>query len=359
MPRRFNCLDLVLYLLPVALLLQKPVETDIWQGFGVAGQLGLRIAWIGAALGAFVIAARTGAMMSSHIPRNIRLSLQGTWELGAALVIVALLILRTPLSTGPGAVSLLGFALVNYLLWQYLLGRRRSLWILVLAFGLWANVHNQFSIGLAQVGLAAAIVALARAWPALQKRFPFQVIEPGAYAAKVRHLALIFAISLLATFISPQPVQPYADLWRTISGLPAQAGASGWPALSLGQLAGLLPVACIALFIGWLAWKRKTVSAWHLLLLPIHLCLALVAAQNMPVLVLFALPWIYCAFASDRVVRWFFDSVVDFHFGIRLGDGLYYFYNAVVVLMAAGILIFRLAVWLSASDVAVVLHQAP
>lgn len=89
------------------------------------------------------------------------------------------------------------FALLILAIARHERGHRRSLWILPPLFALWINVHLSALIGLAVLGLYGLVVA-AR-WLAVRG-----TPEYRAAAVRVRHLALVSALSLLALNLNPR-----------------------------------------------------------------------------------------------------------------------------------------------------------
>jgi hypothetical protein len=391
MRSKLSFIDIALLFFPIAMLLQIPIDPDLmwhlrvgqdlfkgifpfqdiyswsmtgyawvdhewltnaimYKVYGISGLLGLGIAFTAICLGAYLVAVRTGALISRHMQQPAQLSNLASWRLGALLLIVGMYLNQGALGTRPQMISLLGFALVNFWLWQYMLGERRNLWILLVVFWAWANLHGGFVIAVFQVGLALALIAAANWLPGLRMRstFPFDAINREDYPRKLRHLALVFGGSILASLVNPYTWRVYEEAMRSSLDRYAHSQISEWLAINFQGTEALLLGAFILLFVLWLLWQRRYYSAWHLLLWPVYLYLGMTSIRHLPLLMLFMLPWVYAVVASNARVKWFFDDIVERYFAVRKAKWVYYFYNGALVLMVAVVLVYRVGVWANA-----------
>jgi hypothetical protein len=92
-----------------------------------------------------------------------------------------------------------------------------GVWLLPLAFALWANLHVEFVVGLALLGLACAAPLIDRA---LGRRGP-DGHAATAFTPEWWRLVLLTAACAAATLVNPY----HAGLYRVVLELPTQAGA--------------------------------------------------------------------------------------------------------------------------------------
>lgn len=112
----------------------------------------------------------------------------------------------------PNAWTALGLAAVLWATRQdgtWAHDRRR--WWMVGMFGLWANLHGGFAVGLVALGLAA--VRERRWWP-------------------------VVAWSVVATFVNPYGVGVYVEIWRTMSDTQLHSLIGEWEPLKVGVVNG-------------------------------------------------------------------------------------------------------------------------
>ena len=105
------------------------------------------------------------------------------------LVFWSALIMRPFFTVRPLTFTWLLFVVFLSLLYSYHRGQARHLWLLPLLMVLWINLHGGFFIGLLLIGLLIA-TRLAERW-LLHKE------------AEVRHLMVVFGLSLLASLANP------------------------------------------------------------------------------------------------------------------------------------------------------------
>ena len=386
----FSFIDVILILFPCALLLQIPMDPDlgwhlrvgqdIWrgifpfqdiytwsmaghawidhewltnalmiQGYNIGGLIGQSVPFFVICFIAYIVAARTGALISRHIPETTPLSNKASWQLGLGLVTIGLLTNLPVIGGRAQMITLLGFALVNHLIWQYLLNTRRNLWILAPLFWVWANTHAGFVIGLATLGLALGLLLIVRFIPALQSTFPFVLIPRADYLRRFRHILIALVVSVLATLINPYTWRLYEEAIRTSLDSYARAGIVEWLPVNIQNQIGLLVGAFTFMFVWWLLWRRKTFSAWHLLLMPIFFYLGMSSNRHTALLVLFMLPWVYLAAAAEPTLRHFLEKQVNQLFGVHKGNWVYYSYNIVLLLVPLALLGFRATQWYTTS----------
>jgi hypothetical protein len=376
-----NFLDIALLLFPVTLLLRVPNDPDLWwhlrvgqdilrgiwpfgdtytwsmPGFAwvdhewltnllmygifrATGLLGLGAVFILIGLCAYGVAAHTGWLIASSVTGPSPSRAAG-WRLAAIVMIGGLAANYGILGTRAQMITLLGFALVNLLLWQYLLGKRRTLWVLPVLFALWANLHGGMVIGIFHMGLCLLALLAAGLWPTLRQFFPFNLTEAAHYPRKVRHLMVVLVTSVVASLLNPYTYRIYEEALRTSLDSYARTQIQEWKALNFQEPIGLAVGIFLFLLVWWLLWSRRYHSAWHLLLFPVYLYLGVSSTRHSGLLVLFSLPWLYVALAASPGVREFLDATVKRLFAIRAGRGLYIAYNSVVLLVPLGALLVQ------------------
>lgn len=395
---RLSYIDVILVAFPIALLLQIPMDPDLgwhlrvgqdlWRGifpyqdiytwsmpgyawvdhewltnalmyqaYRAGGLIGQSLPFFIFCFCAYLIAVRTGAMIARHIPGATTLTNKAGWQLSFGLVTVGLLVNNAIIGGRAQMITLFGFALVNYMLWQYLTAERRSLWMLVGIFWVWANTHAGFVIGLAMVGLALGLLFVARFVPALQTTFPFVLLAKDDYKRTFRHMLTVLIVSVAATLVNPYIWRLYEEAIRTSLDSYARAGIVEWLPVTITSQIGLFMGAFTFLFLWRLLWRRRIFSTWHLLLLPVFMYMGASSIRHTALLVLFMLPWVFVAATAEPAVRRFLERDVEKLFGMHKGNWLYYTYNVVLLLVPAALLIFRVTLWYNTSTDAAQLAQ--
>ena len=382
MRRRYTFIAIILALFAVTLALQYPMDPDLWwhlrvgqdfwagifpfrdiytwsmpgyawvdhewltdalmyQVYRWAGLAGLGLIFSAMTLGAYVLATRTGALIQRHSPASQPLSAPATWRLGWLLVLVGLFVNQDIIGTRPQMITLLGFTAVNYCVWQYLTGERKSLWLLVPVFWAWANLHGGFTLGLLLLGLSLGALILAQLLPGLQVLFPFRLVAKGDFVPRIRHVGLVLVCVVAVSLINPYTYRLYEEALRTGLDRFARTMIVEWRAVNFQETKGLLIGAFLVLFIGWMLWTGKQRNAWYLLLLPVFLYMAMTSVRHVAPLVIFMLPWIYTSAGDEPSVQRLAGQEAEHWFGVRRGPLYYYAYNAVILLIPLSVLAWR------------------
>jgi hypothetical protein len=261
--------------------------------------------------------------------------------LGWLLVLVAMIVNRDIIGTRPQMITLLGFAAVNYWIWQYLTGERHSLWVLVPCFWAWANLHGGFSIGLVVLALTCAAFILARLLPGLQTQFPFRLIAQNELVSRFKHTGLVLLCAVGVSLLNPYTYQLYMEAVRTGLDQYARGVIIEWRSVNFQETKGLLIGVFLLLFIGWLLWTNKPRNAWHLLLLPVFLYMGMTSMRHVAPLMIFMLPWVYATLGDEPLVQRLAGVEAERWFGLRRGPAYYYLYNALILLIPLGVLVWR------------------
>lgn len=136
----------------------------------------------------------------------------------------------------PQSYSFVFFTLFYWILWEYRAGRRDHLWALPLLMLVWVNLHGAFVLGLGMIGLVLGAEALRRVL-----RGP-RADTLGLHA--LAKLALILALTLLASLANPETYRVYAYVRRLQVDPPSQMFVTEWQVPDVKELSG------IAVFFG-------------------------------------------------------------------------------------------------------------
>jgi hypothetical protein len=382
MQRRYTFIAIALALFAVTLALQFPLDPDMWwhlrvgqdlwagvfpyhdtytwsmpgymwvdhewltdalmyQVYHGVGLVGLGTIFCAITLAAYLVATRTGALIQRHALAGQRLTSAAGWRLGWAAVLVGLLINQDIVGTRPQMITLLGFAVLHHWMWQYLTGERKSLWIVIPLFWVWANLHGGFTLGLLLLGLALGALLLVRFIPGLGAFFPFRLIAPDRLPAAICHVGLVLGGAVAASLVNPYTYHVYEEAIRTGLDSYARTFITEWRPVNFQQTKGLLIGAFLLLFIAWLLWTRKQRNAWYLLLLPVFLYLAMTSVRHVAPLMIFMLPWVYATVGDEPLVQRLAGPEAERWMGVRRAPFYYYAYNVVVLLIPLGILVAR------------------
>jgi hypothetical protein len=125
--------------------------------------------------------------------------------------------------------------LLAVLLWMLERGWR---WPVVGLFGLWANLHGGFVVGLATVALAAL---------------------------RDRRYWWVLGAAILATFVNPYGPRLYVEVWRTLADANLHYNVGEWQPLSINILNGFYIVVYLC-GVAALGWRRRSLVLPSLLL---------------------------------------------------------------------------------------------
>jgi hypothetical protein len=192
------------------------------------------------------------------------------------LVFWSALIMRPFFTVRPLAFTWLFFVLFLSLLYSYQRGQVRRLWVLPFMMVLWINLHGGFLIGLFLIGL----LIITR----LIERLLFQ--KPG----EVRHLIIVFGLSLLASLANPNG---FLGLAYPISYMgmnnPSTRLISEWQSPDFHNYYWLLLL--VPLFVTMaLGLGRRSLGLWPLLLTILLVTMGLQSVRHIPLYALAAAP---------------------------------------------------------------------
>ncbi|HJU06838.1 MAG TPA: hypothetical protein VJ692_16935, partial [Nitrospiraceae bacterium] len=203
-------------------------------------------------------------------------------------------------------VTLLGVAIVLWLWRTYRDERLTHLWAMPMLFLLWANVHGGFTAGLFTVGVILMASGIARLtimqWPSLSRR----IAEPILSWPQIRHLALVFVISILITLINPYGWRLHGEIYASLTDRFMLDTLREWQSVSLYTRAGAIYVIYVVTLAGALvAWYRR-VEPVRWAVFAVFLLLSLRHSRNVPFFLLVSLPvWAEMLSASaTRMSAW-------------------------------------------------------
>jgi hypothetical protein len=114
------------------------------------------------------------------------------------------------------------------LIWQH--PRRR--WTLIPLFGLWANLHGGFALGLAVLGFLTV-------W---ERQWRWWWLVPAA---------------VVATFINPYGPRLYVEIWRTLSDHSLTYQVEEWEPIHLSVWVSIYTIGALAALTALGAWRRS------------------------------------------------------------------------------------------------------
>jgi hypothetical protein len=390
MQRRYTFIAIILALFAFTLTLQSPLDPDLWwhlrvgqdfwagifpfrdiytwsmpgymwvdhewltdalmyQVYHWTGLIGLGLVFSAITLSAYVLATRTGAVIQRHSRAGQPLTFSAAWRIGWCLVVVGLLVNLDIIGTRPQMITLLGFAAVNYYVWQYLMGDRKSLWLLIPVFCIWANLHGGFTFGLLLLGLTFGALILARLIPDLSRLFPFYLIAKSEYIPHILHIGLVMIGAVCASLLNPYTYRVYEETLRTGLDHFARIVITEWRPVNFQEPSGMIIGAFLLSFIGWLLWTGKQRNAWFLLLSPVFLYMGMSSVRHVAPLVIFMLPWVYATAGDEPLLQRLAGKEAEHWFGIRRAPLVYYAFNVVLLLMPLSVLGLRTVDFITSS----------
>ncbi len=331
--KKINLLPLILFGLFVAVLLRIPNDPDMWWHLRVgkdilhghasfldqyswsmtgypwvdhewltniimyvvqhySGYFGLGLVFAALGLMVFGFTAKTGNLMARHLGLLETFSRQQLRLLTLIWTLIAAVICTPIIGTRPQVITLLGFAVCNYLLWQFFLGSRKQLWILPPLMLVWANLHGGFVIELGMFMLALLYLAVNLIRPGQD---PFHPQDKAETLRQIKHLALVALISVAATLLNPNTYQIYTEAFRTSFDQFARGHINEWLSVNFQTMSGLLMGGFVLISLWLLVWLKKPLSLFHVFFLPLFLYLGFSSIRHTPLLVLFLLPWLMTA----------------------------------------------------------------
>jgi hypothetical protein len=202
-------------------------------------------------------------------------------------------------------VTLLGLAMLMWMLNRIGQGRAYLVWGIPPLFLLWANLHGGFTAGLffltLVIGLSWFMFLLPQVWP-----------KAGAWADESLHgssvgwpLVLAAGLSGLLTFVNPYGWRLHKEILDSLSDRFMIETLQEWQSLSLDQLAGKMFVTYLAVLgLAMACWYRRAEPVrWGFL--AVFLILACRHVRNIPLFLIVSVPLLADLMqdAAERLVQ--------------------------------------------------------
>ena len=187
-------------------------------------------------------------------------------------------------------VTLLGLAVLVYLLERFRDGAHWISWTIPPLFLLWANLHGGFTAGLFLLGLVGMASMVVRAgcrwWPNLTDRIDERVLS----WVQLRQLVLASGTAAVATLANPYGWKLYGEILDSLSNRFMLDFLQEWQPVSLATQAGrgfvIYLVALVAAML--LGYRRIEPIRWMVLV--VFLVLSLRHLRNVPLFLIMSLP---------------------------------------------------------------------
>ena len=248
---------------------------SLYEGGGALAALAVILFFGGVTAGAWWMAGR-----SSHASTTVRL-LACSLSLWVALPFLGA---RTQM------VTLLGLAMLMWMLQRMRQRAAHMVWGIPPLFLLWANLHGGVTAGLfflaLAIGLSWLMSLFARAWP-----------NAGRWERDCLHvptvdrpLLIAAALGGLATFVNPYGWRLHKEILDSLSDRFMIDTLQEWHSISLDTLAGkMFAVYLVALGLAMICWYRRVEPVrWGLL--AVFLVLASRHLRNIPLFLIVSLP---------------------------------------------------------------------
>ncbi len=204
----------------------------LYQGLGPVGPLAVIGLFAAVTLGAFWIVA--GLSRAGRTCKLLALSIS-LW------VALPFLGARTQL------VTLLGLALLLRWFDLYRRGCLSHLWMVLVLFLLWANLHGGFTAGLFVLGLILAASTVVRLAMDRWLLFTDRLEEPVLTRRQIGHVGLVLLLAVCATFLNPYGWHLYGEIVASLNDTFMIQTLDEWRPVSLEKPAGLTYVAYLVL----------------------------------------------------------------------------------------------------------------
>ena len=225
-------------------------------------------------------------------------------------------------------VTLLGLAILVYLLERFRDGEHWISWTIPPLFLLWANLHGGFTAGLFLLGLVVITSMLVRAgclwWPNLTDRIDERVLS----WLQLRPLVIASGAAVVATLVNPYGWKLYGEILDSLSNRFMLDFLQEWQPVSLATQAGrgfvmYLVALVAAMFLGY-----RQVEPIRWMVLVVFVVLSLRHLRNVPLFLIVSLP-LFAEMLETGVARfsgWVQPSVRQARLGLlglTLAAGLF------------------------------------
>lgn len=299
----------VTLLLVLAMAARTPVDSDLWwhlrsgeetvragQPLAVdtfsytrSGQPWINHSWLAEVgmYGLFRLGGYRGlgaavALLAAACMALIYLRMQGRAVFRAFLIVFGAVVMAPVWSPRPQMLSLLFLSALAWALQRHGRGSRDFLWWLPLFFGLWANLHGGYVLGLILLGLWLAGEALD------------YFLEPqalnGPVWPRVRRLALWSGASLLAVLINPYGVGILRVPFQTVGVAALQRSVVEWASPDFHEITQQPFLWLLLVLIAAVGLSGRRMRGVELLAVIGFGYLALMARRNIGPFVIVSLP---------------------------------------------------------------------
>ncbi len=236
------------------------------------------------------------------------------YQILAALL--ALLVSLPILGVRPQMISMLGLALVFYIVYRFRVNERsRAIYFLPLLFAVWVNFHGGFSLGLFALAVFW-LVELLRAifkktYAKIYQRWRKKTIELSVLSRRsLFTLAGVGLVSGAATLINPYGLRIYYEVYNTFINTTGSAlvrqTIGEWTPVSLSQQLSMQFNIYLILFGLLLLFAWKKINFTHLCITAVFFYLGMSSWRNLPLLMISITPfWVMIAqhLTGDTLAR--------------------------------------------------------
>ena len=212
--------------------------------YSVFGALGVILLFAVVTISAWCLAAATASA-----------SLAFRW----LACVVSLWIALPYLGARTQLITLLGLALLSWMLKRWHEGSASVQWWIPPLFLLWANLHGGFVAGLLLLSLVIVTTAIVRWLSDRQRLFASRLDEPLFSWAHLKRLAVITAVSAGVTLLNPYGWRLQAEIIDSLSNRFMLDTLQEWQPLSMAGVAGRRYAVYLAgLGVATVLWYRRT-----------------------------------------------------------------------------------------------------
>lgn len=240
----------------------------------------------------------------------------GAWLLGAAVASAAptfrllacslsLWVALPYLGARTQLVTLLGLALLLWILKRWRDGNDFLSWWIPPLFLLWANVHGGFVVGLLVLGLVIVTTSIVRWLSDRRIAFAGHADERLFSSAELKRLALLAALSACLTLLNPYGWRLHAEILDSLSNRFMLETLQEWQPLSISALAGRRYALYLAGLAIGMAFYYRSIQPVRWVVGVIFLAFSFRHMRNIPFFLIWSLPLVaeILARAFERLSR--------------------------------------------------------
>jgi hypothetical protein len=188
-------------------------------------------------------------------------------------------------------ITLLGIALLSWILKRWQDGKRSVRWWIPPLFLLWANLHGGFVAGLLVLGLVIVTTMMAR-WLSNRRLVPAGRWNERLFSAEdLRWLAVLTVLSAGMTLVNPYGWRLHAEIFDSLSNRFMLETLQEWQPLSMAGVAGRRYVWYLAILgVGMALWYRK-IEPVRWVVAGVFLAFSVRHMRNIPFFLIVSLPF--------------------------------------------------------------------